>query len=142
MYSSAPASYAVANGSHSPSAGAGDEYLPGALSLSSLPLETGVVRWFSAAKGFGFIGPSSGSGPDCFVHQNQLQSDGFRQLETGQLVEYRLRKNDKVNTAPATAQQRSPCSDTPLTADRGLPLRLLPGSPLLAAARASTWLWL
>ena len=59
--------------------------------LSALPLMTGTVRWFNPTKGYGFIAPSDGSPHDAFVHQNQLQSDGFRALERDQIVEFRMR---------------------------------------------------
>lgn len=40
---------------------------------------TGTVKWFDAKKGFGFITPTSGE-PDVFVHQSDIQADGFRSL--------------------------------------------------------------
>ena len=67
---------------------------PSELELSSLPLVQGTVRWFNAEKGWGFVAPNAGFagyGQDAFVHQNQLQSDGFRTLDTDQVIEYRLR---------------------------------------------------
>ena len=80
---SQPASYA-SQPSSTPTSLAG-------VDLSSLPLMTGTVRWFNPAKGYGFIAPSDGSPHDAFVHQNQLQSDGFRALDREQLVEFRMR---------------------------------------------------
>ncbi|XP_052191234.1 glycine-rich protein 2-like [Diospyros lotus] len=46
---------------------------------------SGTVRWFSAQKGFGFIGPDNG-GEDIFVHQTEIRSEGFRTLREGQRV--------------------------------------------------------
>lgn len=47
---------------------------------------TGVVKWFNAEKGYGFIRRESGA--DLFVHYSAIQqTDGFRTLEEGQRVE-------------------------------------------------------
>ena len=48
--------------------------------------QTGTVKWFNDAKGFGFITPESG--PDFFVHHNSIQSSGFRSLQEGQRVQF------------------------------------------------------
>jgi CspA family cold shock protein len=42
-------------------------------------MSLGIVNWFSATKGFGFITPDEG-GPEIFVHQSALQSTGIRIL--------------------------------------------------------------
>lgn len=49
----------------------------------------GVVKWFNAVKGFGFIAPSDG-GPDVFVHVSALQRAGLSSLSDGQSVSYDL----------------------------------------------------
>ncbi|HBR5022697.1 TPA: cold shock protein CspG [Klebsiella pneumoniae] len=48
---------------------------------------TGLVKWFNADKGFGFITPADGS-KDVFVHFSAIQSNNFRTLEEGQKVEF------------------------------------------------------
>ncbi len=48
----------------------------------------GVVKWFSADKGYGFITPENG--PDVFVHYSAIQSTGYRKLEAGERVEFEI----------------------------------------------------
>ena len=48
--------------------------------------EKGVVKWFNAAKGYGFI--QRASGEDVFVHFSAIQMSGYRTLEEGQRVEF------------------------------------------------------
>ncbi|MCL4561084.1 MAG: cold-shock protein [Chloroflexi bacterium] len=50
--------------------------------------ETGKVKWFNAAKGFGFIQRSDG--PDIFVHYSAIRGTGYRSLAEGQEVEFTL----------------------------------------------------
>jgi cold shock protein len=51
-------------------------------------MHTGVVKWFSAQKGFGFIEPESG-GADVFVHISAVERAGLRGL-AGQKVSYEI----------------------------------------------------
>ena len=46
----------------------------------------GSVKWFSEAKGYGFIREDSGE--EFFVHHSAIQADGFRTLSEGQIVEF------------------------------------------------------
>ena len=50
-------------------------------------MATGVVKWFSDEKGFGFITPDDG-GKDAFVHFSGIAGDGFRTLAEGAKVEF------------------------------------------------------
>jgi len=50
--------------------------------------QTGTVKWFNDAKGFGFITPTNG-GEDLFAHFKEIQSTGsFKSLSEGQKVEF------------------------------------------------------
>ncbi len=48
--------------------------------------EHGVVKWFNAAKGYGFIQRSSGE--DVFVHFSAIQENGFKSLNEGDAVDF------------------------------------------------------
>ena len=50
--------------------------------------ETGTVKWFNDAKGFGFI--SRENGEDVFVHFRAIQMQGFKSLKEGQKVTYEI----------------------------------------------------
>jgi len=52
-------------------------------------MQTGVVKWFNATKGFGFIEPEAG-GQDVFVHVSAVERAGLRSLVEGQKIGYEL----------------------------------------------------
>lgn len=51
-------------------------------------MKKGIVKWFNAEKGFGFI--SVEGEDDVFVHFSAIQGDGFKTLEEGQKVEFEV----------------------------------------------------
>jgi CspA family cold shock protein len=55
--------------------------------------EKGVVKWFNAAKGYGFIQRSNGD--DVFVHFSAIQMNGYRTLEEGTEVEFEVKRGPK-----------------------------------------------
>lgn len=55
--------------------------------------ETGTVKWFNAAKGFGFI--TRENGEDIFVHFRSIQGKGHRSLGEGQTVIFEVAESDK-----------------------------------------------
>jgi CspA family cold shock protein len=52
---------------------------------------TGTVKWFNAAKGYGFITPEGG-GKDVFVHVTAVQRAGLTGLREGQKVRFEVAK--------------------------------------------------
>ena len=50
-------------------------------------MATGVVKWFNATKGFGFIQPDDGS-KDVFVHISAVERAGLARLDEGQKVSF------------------------------------------------------
>jgi CspA family cold shock protein len=69
-----------------------------------ISVNTGTVKWFNDAKGFGFITPSDGS-KDVFVHHSAIQGSGFKSLTEGQQVKFELTQGPKgpsaANVQPA-----------------------------------------
>jgi CspA family cold shock protein len=67
-------------------------------------MPTGTVKWFNDEKGFGFVAPDDGS-QDVFVHQSEIQTEGFRTLAEGAKVTYETQHGEKgpraVNVTPA-----------------------------------------
>jgi CspA family cold shock protein len=55
--------------------------------------QTGTVKWFNDAKGFGFI--TQESGPDLFVHFRSIQGNGFKSLQEGQAVTFKVVQGQK-----------------------------------------------
>ncbi len=55
--------------------------------------ETGTVKWFNDAKGFGFITRTGGE--DVFVHYRQIRGEGHKTLAEGQQVEYGITQTPK-----------------------------------------------
>jgi cold shock protein len=55
--------------------------------------QTGTVKWFNDAKGFGFITPENGE--DVFVHFRSIMGTGFKSLQEGQKVSFKVVKGQK-----------------------------------------------
>jgi len=55
--------------------------------------QTGTVKWFNQAKGFGFITPDRGEG--LLVHFHPIQGSGFKSLQEGQKVSFKVVQGQK-----------------------------------------------
>ena len=64
-------------------------------------MNTGTVKWFNEAKGFGFIAQSEGD--DVFVHYSAIEGDGFKSLADGDRVSFDVTQGPK---GPAAANVR------------------------------------
>jgi len=56
-------------------------------------MEKGTVKWFNAAKGYGFISRSGGE--DVFVHFKSIVGDGYKSLNEGDPVEFNVEQGPK-----------------------------------------------
>ncbi len=56
-------------------------------------MEKGTVKWFNAAKGFGFISRSGGE--DVFVHFKSIVGEGYKSLNEGDPVEFNVEQGPK-----------------------------------------------
>lgn len=63
----------------------------------------GIVKFFNADKGYGFIAPESG-GEDAFVHITAVERAGMRTLEKDQRVTYDLEKDQRGKTSAVNLQ--------------------------------------
>lgn len=55
--------------------------------------ETGTVKWFDNAKGYGFI--QRPQGDDVFVHYRAIRGEGYRTLQEGQQVQFNVVQGQK-----------------------------------------------
>lgn len=85
-------------------------------------MATGTVKWFSDAKGFGFIAPDE-TGADVFAHFSAIQMDGFKTLKQGSRVSYELQDGPKgphacnIMLVAAAEKQPAPSSTNAEHAD-------------------------
>ncbi len=64
--------------------------------------QTGTVKWFNDAKGYGFITPDGG-GKDLFVHHTNILGEGFKSLAEGQQVSFNVGTGPKGEHATEVA---------------------------------------
>ncbi|HRX15275.1 MAG: cold-shock protein [Spirochaetes bacterium] len=65
-------------------------------------MEQGTVKWFNESKGFGFIQKDNGN--DIFVHHTGINAEGFKTLEEGARVEFRVENSEKGERATSVTQ--------------------------------------
>ncbi len=61
-------------------------------------MATGIVKWFNASKGFGFIAPDDGT-EDLFAHFSAIQSNAFKTLREKQKVSFDVTTGPKGKQA-------------------------------------------
>ena len=66
----------------------------------------GTVRWFNNAKGYGFLGRDDG--PDVFVHYSAVQTDGYKSLKEGEVVQFEVIQGDKGPQADQVTPVKRP----------------------------------
>ncbi|MBL0720596.1 cold-shock protein [Piscinibacter sp. Jin2] len=59
-----------------------------------MSVQTGTVKWFNDAKGFGFIA-QDGGGPDVFAHFRDITGNGFKSLAENERVEFEVKQGQK-----------------------------------------------
>ncbi len=69
-------------------------------------MATGTVKWFNDAKGFGFIEHSDGK--DVFVHYSVIETDGYKSLKDGEIVEYQIKEGTKGMHATRVTRMNPP----------------------------------
>ena len=65
-------------------------------------MNKGIVKWFNASKGFGFIEQESGD--DIFVHHTAIQADGYKSLDEGASVTFEVVDGPKGPAAANVVQ--------------------------------------
>ena len=66
-------------------------------------MATGIVKWFNATKGYGFIQPDAG-GADIFIHISAVERAGMTTLNEGQKLEFELEeRRGKTNATDLKA---------------------------------------
>jgi CspA family cold shock protein len=61
-------------------------------------MPVGTVKFFNAAKGYGFIAPDEGGG-DAFVHISAVERAGMSTLDKDQRVKYELETDQRGKTS-------------------------------------------
>lgn len=67
---------------------------------------TGTVKWFSDAKGYGFL--QQEGGPDVFVHHSAIEGGGYKTLQEGERVEFDVIEEPKGLKAQNVTRLEAP----------------------------------
>lgn len=69
-------------------------------------MQTGTVKWFNNAKGYGFI-VADESGEDLFAHYSAIQMEGYKSLKAGQRVMFEISAGNKGNHAVSIMMEKA-----------------------------------
>lgn len=67
-------------------------------------MATGIVKWFSSQKGYGFIQPEDGT-KDVFVHISAVERSGLGGLREGQKLSYEIERGQQGRTSAVNLKQ-------------------------------------
>lgn len=67
-------------------------------------MQTGIVKWFNTAKGYGFIQPQDGSA-DVFVHASEVERAGLGSLGEGQKIGFEVEQGRQGKTSAVQLQR-------------------------------------
>jgi CspA family cold shock protein len=67
-------------------------------------MQTGTVKWFNTAKGYGFIQPQDGSA-DVFVHASEVERAGLGSLSEGQKLGFEVEQGHQGKTSAVQLQR-------------------------------------
>ena len=73
-------------------------FVPSVAPRAEVTMQSGTVKWFNDAKGFGFITPDGG-GEDLFAHFSAINMPGFKTLKEGQKVSFEVTTGPKGKQA-------------------------------------------
>ena len=73
-------------------------------------MQTGTVKWFNNAKGYGFI-IADETGEDLFAHYSAIKMEGYKTLKAGQRVNFLITAGTKGNHAIDIMQVANEMSD-------------------------------
>jgi CspA family cold shock protein len=67
-------------------------------------MQSGTVKWFNNAKGYGFILADNNQQEDLFAHYSAIKVDGYKSLKAGQPVNFETEPGPKgthaINITP------------------------------------------
>ena len=75
-------------------------------------MSTGKLKWYNAAKGFGFIVPDEG-GNDVFVHVSAFKDANITKVDQGQAMEYIVAEHNGKPVATQLKLTEATADETP-----------------------------
>ena len=76
-------------------------------------MSDGIVKWFNARKGYGFV--TTDDGRDIFVHYASISGDGYKTLTEGETVSFDIVEGEKglraESVVPKSSAEKTAPSD-------------------------------